>query len=328
MRLNPRKGSAATLALMVSALTLHALPAEAVVGGNPAEPSQFPCMVSLEYQAGDWHHLCGGTLIGESLVLTAATCLAGGMNADRLRIRAGVTNLNGPDQGVVAKVHDYKVDLALNQGEETMANNVAVLRLDSPVKLGGNVMACAVSDTIPEPGAKCRVAGWGNAGPNEPLSPHLRWADLTLLSNRDGAELLGKLGPGVGPSQFLIHSKGAATTNPFDWGGGVYCEEHDRLMVNGIVSFNFHDPDSGAPNSSLPIFANRLSSVVHDYDLYVTTNPGLYKQLELGEVYWWGAFSAAVAAGVVVWAIDKAYDYFFGESVFPGGLPPIPQDYF
>jgi secreted trypsin-like serine protease len=43
-----------------------------IVGGQPAKPGQFPYMVSL--QLGGWH-FCGGSILNEWVILTAAHCL-------------------------------------------------------------------------------------------------------------------------------------------------------------------------------------------------------------------------------------------------------------
>ncbi|XP_048211070.1 chymotrypsinogen B-like [Perognathus longimembris pacificus] len=44
-----------------------------VAGGEEAVPGSWPWQVSLQYESG--YHFCGGTLISEDWVLTAAHCL-------------------------------------------------------------------------------------------------------------------------------------------------------------------------------------------------------------------------------------------------------------
>ena len=45
---------------------------EKIVGGTVALPNEFPWLVSLEYYG---HYYCGGALISDRLVLTAAHCI-------------------------------------------------------------------------------------------------------------------------------------------------------------------------------------------------------------------------------------------------------------
>ncbi|EHH14357.1 hypothetical protein EGK_00269, partial [Macaca mulatta] len=45
-------------------------------GGEEARPNSWPWQVSLQYASnGNWYHTCGGTLINNSWVLTAAHCI-------------------------------------------------------------------------------------------------------------------------------------------------------------------------------------------------------------------------------------------------------------
>nr|XP_045236090.1 chymotrypsin-like elastase family member 2A isoform X2 [Macaca fascicularis] len=47
-----------------------------VVGGEEATPNSWPWQVSLQYTSdGNWYHICGGTLIANNWVLTAAHCI-------------------------------------------------------------------------------------------------------------------------------------------------------------------------------------------------------------------------------------------------------------
>uniref|UniRef100_A0A3B5LFZ3 Peptidase S1 domain-containing protein n=1 Tax=Xiphophorus couchianus TaxID=32473 RepID=A0A3B5LFZ3_9TELE len=45
-----------------------------IVGGNISKPGQFPWQVSLHFQR---EHICGGSIITSSWVLTAAHCVYG-----------------------------------------------------------------------------------------------------------------------------------------------------------------------------------------------------------------------------------------------------------
>lgn len=47
---------------------------EAIVGGTPAMPGEFPHQISLQ-QYGS--HICGGSIIGPNKILTAAHCVVG-----------------------------------------------------------------------------------------------------------------------------------------------------------------------------------------------------------------------------------------------------------
>jgi secreted trypsin-like serine protease len=90
-----------TLAVTV---TLFALVAAAwagpagnrVVGGEDAEPHQFPHQISLQFRTlnGRARHFCGASILNESFVLTAAHCHVEDTPSGYVEVVAGEHNLN------------------------------------------------------------------------------------------------------------------------------------------------------------------------------------------------------------------------------------------
>lgn len=49
-----------------------------IVGGQVADPGEWGWQVSIQYDySNTWRHICGGTLIQQNVVLTAAQCVSG-----------------------------------------------------------------------------------------------------------------------------------------------------------------------------------------------------------------------------------------------------------
>ncbi|KAI1977465.1 hypothetical protein LOZ51_005688 [Ophidiomyces ophidiicola] len=96
-----------------------------IIGGSPAREGQFPSTVKL-LKDGEQH--CGGALIGDRLVLTAAHCV--GVAASSLSIRAG--SLKWDEGGVTSRVARISRHSSWNMPR--MHNDIALLHLASPIK--------------------------------------------------------------------------------------------------------------------------------------------------------------------------------------------------
>lgn len=64
-----------------------------IVGGNSATKGEFPWLASLQYRtAYSFIHFCGGAIINEYWIITAAHCL-NGVNENGISVVAGEHNL-------------------------------------------------------------------------------------------------------------------------------------------------------------------------------------------------------------------------------------------
>lgn len=101
-----------------------------VSGGVPTIRGDFPWTVLIRHIDGRY---CGGSLVSELYVLTAANCVDRGRKTTDLRVRLGSRKLSTQNQDVVDRSVD-SIDIHDNwKGNVTVDDNIALLKLSEPV---------------------------------------------------------------------------------------------------------------------------------------------------------------------------------------------------
>jgi len=150
------------LYLALSLALLNCLGEERVVGGWEAT-EVVPWIVSLVYTGRDIPTLkfCGGSIINESWVLTAAHCVIG-MAPSEFFIIAGVIDLEWTAGGQGRSIKKIKMHNRYN--DSSLINDIALLKLQSPLVLNNDVAVIDLANEADpeEDGQEYTIAGWGN----------------------------------------------------------------------------------------------------------------------------------------------------------------------
>jgi hypothetical protein len=155
-----------------------------IVNGEDAALNTWSWAVSLE--VGDY--LCGGTIIDESYVMTAAHCVADGLKPWDIKVHAGSLNfLDGTSRSVSQIYSHPRYDEILH------TNDIALLQLDSPFDLSNVNLAkvclpnvVATSEEYPTPSTSLVAVGWGTLWSDGPLSKILQQVTIRV----EGADTL------------------------------------------------------------------------------------------------------------------------------------------
>ncbi|XP_039731781.1 serine protease 55 [Pteropus medius] len=162
-----------------------------IIGGIEAEVGEFPWLVSI--QAGN-EHFCGGTIIDEWWIVTAAHCLSHeGMIPTDLSVVLGTNNLQSPSLEVkgVSSMVLHKDFNKLN-----MDNDIALLLLKSQITFSGlKEPICMPWQPSPSKWHRCWVAGWGQTktGDKNSVKPDLIKVPMIIMDWEKCSKLFSKL---------------------------------------------------------------------------------------------------------------------------------------
>uniref|UniRef100_A0A8C2UK28 trypsin n=1 Tax=Chinchilla lanigera TaxID=34839 RepID=A0A8C2UK28_CHILA len=111
-----------------------------IIGGYTCQKNSLPYQVSLN----DGSHRCGGSLITDQWVVSAAHCYKAGV---RIQVHLGEHNIN------------------IIEGDEQFIdfnNDIMLLKLKNPASLNSRVSTLSLPKSCSSAGTQCLVSGWGN----------------------------------------------------------------------------------------------------------------------------------------------------------------------
>ncbi|XP_029469330.1 mast cell protease 1A-like [Rhinatrema bivittatum] len=149
-----------------------------IIGGRKVTPHSKPWMalITFSLEGRSWH--CGGFLVKEDFVMTAAHC-----NGTDMKVHLGVHDVK--EDKSTWQIFDVKKFYPGHYKPDTKENDIQLLQLHGRARLSKTVQLIPLpkSGSVVPVNSLCNVAGWGN-------SPVLQAVDVEVISNHECSKAL------------------------------------------------------------------------------------------------------------------------------------------
>uniref|UniRef100_A0A8C3H8V9 Peptidase S1 domain-containing protein n=1 Tax=Chrysemys picta bellii TaxID=8478 RepID=A0A8C3H8V9_CHRPI len=233
------------------AQTFHrSLEISEIIGGHEAQPHSRSYMAYLDIRRGNNSSFCGGFLVAENFVLTAAHC-----NGDIIAVRLGTHNLRNWEHN--EQWIPVRRSIPHPQyNRVTINNDIMLLQLGRKAWLNGYVrrIPLPLPHQRMRPGTVCSVAGWGRtSADNKVTSGTLQEVDVVVMQDAACPRDPGGIYRNYKASMMMCGGDPEKGKSSFqgDSGGPLVCQGR----AQGIVSWGSKD---GTP----PAVYTRVSTFI------------------------------------------------------------------
>ncbi|XP_063695811.1 trypsin-like [Culicoides brevitarsis] len=208
----------------------HSYGQERIVGGVNAKPNEFPYQVSL--QRNENSHFCGGSILSELWVVTAAHC-----------------KLDEPME-VVAGEHDFKEETGREQrrnvvefithenyGGSVGPDDIAVVRIDEPLKMNDYVQPINLPQPNTYPQGRAILSGWGSISRIPGVYPNILQKANMPIHSQSTCKRLWTNSPYADTNVCAGPLLGSSSSCSGDSGGPLAQKTDNEFTLVGIVSW-------------------------------------------------------------------------------------------
>ncbi|CAF2572957.1 unnamed protein product [Rotaria sp. Silwood2] len=245
-----------------------------IVGGEEAIPLSWSMMVSIQHRSSH-KHFCGGSILADSYILTAAHCVDG-QTPDQILVVAGIHNKSDED-GLIRRVAQIFVHPHWSSYQNQ--HDIAILRLSQPLEFIYNrflTRTCIPHVHWPNniqdyPSTSTRLAaiGWGRTKMNDSVSSpdNLLQVEVFTIDNND--PICNKSLYDAEIQFCAALYEGGKDSCQGDSGGPILQWLGDRWEQVGLTSFSQGCAVAGDPSiyTRLSYYNHWIRSIVVDTDI-------------------------------------------------------------
>ncbi|XP_038051917.1 trypsin-like [Patiria miniata] len=218
-----------------------------IVGGDEAVPGSWPWQVMLrkKYWGGDYQ-FCGGTLINDQWVVTAAHCF---YNYGNINLYSAVVGAHDRDavDATQSSVGLAQVFLHEDYNTRTLDNDITLLKLSSPVSLSDYVTPACLPQREVATGTDCVVTGWGDQETTVD-DPALQQVVVPIISTAQCNKATWYGGDITDNMICAGYSQGGKDSCQGDSGGPFVCAASSGAYeLVGVVSWGYGCADARNP---------------------------------------------------------------------------------
>lgn len=226
-----------------------------VLGGSDTDISLYPWQVFLV----SGNNLCGGSIIGDKWILTAAHCLFNSRGREispgNIEVVAGATNPFDPAQGEVYYVKNVIIHEDYNTDE--LGYDLTLLELTEEITVDNAeaIPIVTVEDAslgATDPGVLASLTGWGSVQVDPEVFPEtLQQVQLPIVSNNVASKVWGPISPTFLMAGFEDAKKDACSG---DSGGPLVVTFEGEYKLAGIVSWGSETCDTYGGYTKVSLF--------------------------------------------------------------------------
>ncbi|XP_067905950.1 chymotrypsin-like protease CTRL-1 [Heterodontus francisci] len=227
-----------------------------IVNGQFAQPGSWPWQVSLQDYNG--RHFCGGSLVNENWVITAAHC---NFNPGYHQVVLGEFDMYSSAE----QVQIISVSQAITHpywNPQIMNNDCTLLRLATPAILNGYISPVRLipANVDIAGGTICTTTGWGRTVPGGPISTKLMQTNIPIIDSQTCRQYWGSQ---ISDIMICAGASGSSSCQG-DSGGPLVCYGYTGWNLVGIVSWG-----TGSCDIYYPAVYARVSKLRSFIDQYI-----------------------------------------------------------
>ncbi|KAK7134261.1 hypothetical protein R3I93_017618 [Phoxinus phoxinus] len=241
-----------------------------IVGGTDAPAGNWPWQVSIHFKDNfNNGHICGGTLISNQWVMTAAHCIAStNINSWTLYLGRQTQSTSDANSNEV-RVGVQSIIVHPKYNNSLLNNDISLMKLSQPVNFTSYIRPVCLASigSVFHNGTTCWATGWGNIGKDQPLpGPQtLQEVEVPVVgSSQCSCQYKNVKGITITP-QMICAGRTSKGTCQGDSGGPIQCKTGSKWVQAGISSFG---TSLGCAIKDFPEVFSRVS----EFNTWITDN--------------------------------------------------------